>query len=101
MRNLLIAIGTIPLLGAVALAQPMMCGNGIIDPGDSEARVLALCGPPDASRQWTEFIPAGDDYQGYVQATQIPMAEWVYQNNPDQFVSKVVFENGVVRDIGN
>ena len=101
MRTLLIAIGTIPLLGAVALAQPMMCGTGIIDPGDSEARVLALCGRPDASRQWTEFIPAGDDYQGYVQATQIPMAEWVYQNNADQFVSKVIFENGVVRDIGN
>ena len=29
------------------------------------------------------------------------MAEWLYRNNPDQFVTKIVFQNGVVRDIGN
>jgi hypothetical protein len=101
MRILLAAIGVIPLFAALVAAQPMMCGTGIIDPGDSEARVLSLCGQPDAARQWTEFVPDGDDINGYITGSQIPMAEWLYRNNPDQFVTKIVFQNGVVRDIGN
>ena len=50
MRTLLVAIEVIPLLAVLAAAQPMMCGTGIIDPGDSEARVLSLCGQPDGAR---------------------------------------------------
>jgi hypothetical protein len=29
------------------------------------------------------------------------MAEWVYQDSPDQFVNKVIFRNGVVTEIRN
>jgi Protein of unknown function (DUF2845) len=101
MRTLLIAAGAVLLLATAAAAQPMMCGTGIIGPGDSQLRVLQLCGAPAASRQWVETIPAGDDYQGMLTATQIPMAEWLYQDSPDQFASKVIFRNGVVAEIKN
>jgi hypothetical protein len=101
MRSVRIAVIAALLLAARASAQPMMCGTGIIGPGDSQLRVLQLCGAPTASRQWVETIPAGDDYEGMVTAARIPMAEWLYQDNPDQFASKVIFRNGVVAEIKN
>jgi len=101
MRRLIIVVGALVVSAVVAGAQPMMCSTGIIDPGDTEQQVLALCGRPDAARQWVETVPAGDDYEGYVTADQIPMAEWDYQNGPDQFVYKVIFQNGIVQEIRN
>jgi hypothetical protein len=101
MRAALIAIGALLVLAAVAAAQPMRCGTGIIGPGDSQLRVWQLCGAPQVSRQWVETIPAGDDYEGMVTAARIPMAEWVYQDSPDLFVNKVIFRNGVVTEIRN
>ena len=101
MRRLIVVVGWLAVCAARAQAQPMMCSTGIIDPGDSEARVLALCGQPDAASQWVETIPAGDDYEGYVTADQIPMAEWDYQNGPDQFVYRIIFQNGIVQEIRN
>lgn len=89
------------ILAAPALAQPMQCGTRIINPGDSMAAVLEFCGKPSADREWTEVIPAGDDDEGYADATRIPMAEWVYAGNPDQFVNKILFQNGVVKEIAN
>ena len=40
------------VLTAPAHAQPMQCGTGIVNPGDSQERVLELCGQPAASKQW-------------------------------------------------
>ena|SRR5215471_14168612 len=99
MRIVLIAIGSTLLLAAGVLAQPMQCGTGIINPGDSEAKVLELCGPPVAAKRWTQDIPAGDDAQGLLTGTQIQWAELGYQNGPDQFMNKVVIRNGVVYEI--
>lgn len=101
MRKLVGVVGLTLALVSVAAAQPMMCGNGIIGPGDSQLRVLELCGYPEDSRSWMMTIPAGDDWQGMEESTQIPMAEWLYQNDPDQFAYKVVFQNGVVSVIKN
>ena len=99
MRSVLIVAGYIFLLVATAAAQPMQCGTGIINPGDSEARVLELCGQPFAAKRWTQDIPAGDDAQGLMNGVQIKWAELGYQNSPDQFVNKVVIRNGVVYEI--
>jgi hypothetical protein len=99
MRRIVVALGFVTLAVGHAFAQPMTCGNGIIGPGDSQLRVLELCGYPEASRRWVETVPAGDDYQGMLEAARIPMAEWVYQADPDQFASKVIFRNGVVAEI--
>ncbi len=100
MRIGIIAFGVL-LLATAASAQTMMCGPRIIEPGDSEDFVLAFCGQPAAARQWIETVPAGDDYEGMMTAAQIPMEEWEYQNNPDQFVNKVIFRDGVVAEIKN
>jgi hypothetical protein len=99
MRIVLIVVGSMLLLAANALGQPMQCGTGIINPGDSEAKVLELCGPPAAAKRWTQDIPAGDDAQGLLTGTQIKWAELAYQNGPDQFANKVVIRNGVVYEI--
>jgi uncharacterized protein DUF2845 len=96
MRTAIVTVGLVLFLAAAASAQPMTCGNGFVGPGDSQLRVLEMCGAPQASRQWIATYPAGDDYQGMENAAQIPMAEWLYQENPDQFASKVIFQNGVV-----
>jgi Protein of unknown function (DUF2845) len=96
MRTLFVTLGFTLIIAATAVAQPMQCGTGIINPGDSQERVLELCGRPAASKEWTQTIPDDDD--GGVDA-QINWAEWAYQNGPDQFVNKVVFRNGAVYEI--
>ena len=101
MGKLVGVVAMLLALACVAAAQPMMCGNGIIGPGDSQLRVLELCGYPEDSRTWTETVPAGDDWEGIETAAQIPMAEWLYQTDPDQFAYTVVFQNGVVSVIKN
>lgn len=82
-------------------AQPIRCGTQLINPGDSMERVLYFCGRPDAARQWTVTIPAGDDDEGWQDAEQIPMAEWDYSQDPDEFPSKIIFRNGQVEEIRN
>jgi Protein of unknown function (DUF2845) len=99
MRTILVIVGSSLLLVATVLAQPMRCGTGIINPGDSEARVLELCGPPAAAKRWTQDIPAGDDAEGMMTGTQIKWAELAYQSGPDQFVNKVVIRDGRVYEI--
>jgi hypothetical protein len=95
MRKMIVAIGITLGLSGSALAQPMQCGTGIVNPGDTEARVLELCGRPGASKEWVQTIPDDDDGGG----VQIEWEEWGYQNGPDQFLNKVVFRNGVVYEI--
>lgn len=91
------------LLAAPALAQPMRCSGRLIEPGSGMQAVLELCGQPDVHREWTEVIPAGDDDEGMMEATRIPMAEWVYNDDgdPDLFPNKVLFRDGVVQEIKN
>ena len=101
MRRALTVLIPVLLFAGTAAAQPMMCGPSLVEPGDSEQTVLEFCGEPSAARQWIETVPAGDDYEGMVTAEQIPMAEWLYQNGPDQFVYKVMFQNGIVQEIRN
>ena len=87
------------VLALRASAQPMRCGTQIIEPGNTMERVLYFCGRPQAARQWTVTIPAGDDDEGWIDAAQIPMAEWDYDADPDDFPSKVIFKDGVVQEI--
>ena len=69
--------------------------TGIVNPGDTEARVLELCGQPGGTKEWVQTLPDDDDGGG----VQVQWEEWAYQNGPDQFLNKVVFRNGVVYEI--
>jgi hypothetical protein len=88
-------------MATAAWAQPMQCGTGIINPGDSMQRVLELCGQPTDARSWVQVIPAGDDDEGMMDAARIPMAEWLYADNddPDVFPQKLLFKDGIVQEI--
>jgi Protein of unknown function (DUF2845) len=101
MRAWIVGVAMVMMTGGVVWAQPMQCGTRLINPGDSMQAVLDACGQPDNARTWTETIPAGDDDEGIADAIRVPMAEWVYANDPDQFVSKIVFRNGIVQEIHN
>lgn len=101
MKRWIVVIGLAAGLAAVAQAQPMRCGTRLINPGDNMDTVLELCGQPDNARTWTEVIPGGDDDEGMMDAARIPMAEWLYADDPDQFVNKVIFRNGIVQEIKN
>lgn len=89
------------LLAAPLLAQPMRCSGRLIEPGVSMQYVAELCGAPDGQRQWTEVVPAGDDDEGMADAARIPMAEWVYEDDLDQFPNKVIFRDGMVTEVRN
>jgi len=93
-------VGLLTLAGTAG-AQPMQCGTGIINPGDAMERVLELCGRPQEARSWVQVIPGGDDDEGMMTATRIPMAEWLYADNadPDLFPQKVLFKDGIVQEI--
>jgi hypothetical protein len=96
MRSLFVPFAFTVLLAASAVAQPMQCGTGIVNPGDSQERVLELCGQPFAAKRWVQTIPDDDDGGA---GEQIYWAEWGYQNGPDQFVYKVVFRDGAMYEI--
>ena len=74
----------------------MMCGTGIIDPGDSRSACWSSAATPPRRDMGPRPSPPATTDEGYVTPHQIPMAEWVYQNGPDQFANKVIFQNGIV-----
>lgn len=104
MTKWILMIASVLLLGLLAApvaAQPVRCGTQLINPGDNMERVLEFCGQPDQARQWTVTIPGGDDDEGTMDAVQIPMAEWDYDDDPDEFPDKIIFKNGIVQEIRN
>ena len=95
MKLLLTFALAIIVSATIASAQPMRCGDGIINPGDSQERVIELCGQPTGVRQWVDNVVGGDDAGPGV---QVPMVEWTYIR-PGQFAKKIIFQGGRVQEI--
>ena len=95
MRLLLVSVFAIVVWAATAYGQPMRCGLGLINPGDSQERVAELCGPPTSVRQWVSNVVGGDDAGPGV---QVPMVEWTYVR-PGEFSKKITFQGGRVQEI--
>src|SRR5262245_19163561 len=97
--QLLLMFVVVIVSAAIAHGQPMRCGEGLINPGDSQERVVELCGPPTSVRQWVDNVVGGDDAGPGV---QVPMVEWTYVR-PGLFAKKLIFQGGrvqVIKDAG-
>lgn len=87
------------LAGVLLLASPagaMQCEGHLIEVGDSEEKVLRLCGPPTRRETRRRGLP---ETQYGVEWQTIPTEEWVYDLGPGQFVRHLLFENRTLEQI--
>jgi hypothetical protein len=98
-----------------------ICNSNVIDTGLNKAEVLSKCGPPSTREQRTEqrtmrirssgYPTTGPSSPGGVPGPMVEqertvvlhIEEWVYNFGPNQFMQRLVFEDGLlinVRDLG-
>jgi hypothetical protein len=70
--SLAVLFGSYPTVFAAQEASSIMCDNGVVNIGDTEATVQDTCGEPNSKT----FI------------------EWVYNFGPDQPVYTLIFKEG-------
>lgn len=76
---LMLSVMALLLMAALPAHASIRCGNQIIDRGASARKVLEYCGKPAVGNTI---------HGGYV--------EWIYYFGPDEFMVKVIIENGKV-----
>ena len=81
-RLLLLTLLTVVSATSTAQAASLRCENGIVETGDLQDDVLALCGAPDQR----EHTPRRIDPDGYPAEGSVTVDHWTY--GPD---------NGMVR----
>jgi hypothetical protein len=98
-----------------------ICNSNVVDTGLNKADVLVKCGPPSTRELRTEkrtvrirnsgYRNTGPSSQGGMpgpiveqeRTVELHIEEWVYNFGPNQFMQRLVFEDGVlitVRDLG-
>lgn len=101
----------VPVLVAVSdPAFALRCGSKLVREGDPKAKILKICGEPDAVQRRSVLragIPPrlGRDYtegdllipdRSYV---EVIVEEWTYNFGPRRLMRIVRFENGLVREV--
>lgn len=105
MKGKAVVIGTILLAlapwGAGATETgTMICKGGIVSVGDAIPQVLQKCGPPAFSTQWEQVEVGGSIKPGVRRTyTKITVDDWTYNFGPNEFMYRVIFENGEVARI--
>jgi hypothetical protein len=103
-----ILIGTLTAAAASAASTGgMRCGTRLVSVGDTQYEVQALCGPPDASQQRTEFrtvrhpvrVPCADGRKAWCtafveDAIEVAVEEWIYDFGTRRFLQHLTFEQG-------
>jgi hypothetical protein len=85
----------------------LRCGTRLVSLGDTQYEVQALCGPPDATQQQTEYrtvrrpirVPCGDTRRAWCRAeaedtVEVAIEEWIYDFGPRRFLQHLFFEQG-------
>ena len=86
--------GLISLVAGAAAA--MECDGRLVQVGDSEQRVLDLCGEP--TRREVRNRGVSEDYGG-LEWESPETEEWTYASAPGEFVRHLRFENGTLEQI--
>lgn len=73
-----------------AVAEPMRCGDNIIERGFTFFEVLERCGKPDLEYDW--------DHR-YVPGVEARVTEWVYELGTNKFRRVLRFEEGRLRKV--
>lgn len=107
-------MGGLALLGAAsAHADSMRCGNYLVNSGDTQSRVLEVCGAPQ--RAWDDgFIeeivrdgvyqpPGGEPGQTHSKERRrvIPVYKWEYNFGAGTFLKILIFHSDTLVSIQN
>jgi hypothetical protein len=90
MRRALIALSiALPLvLGTVAHADGMRCGQRLANTGETLGEVRGKCGPPTSAERHVEYNQDG---------TGTAVDTWVYDRGPHDLIRILKFVNGRLR----
>jgi hypothetical protein len=84
-------------------ASALSCDGRLVELGDSEQRVRAVCGEPTSEAAHTELRVAalpyytGYRYGAYAAPVPVQITVLVYDFGPTRFIDELTFENGVLR----
>ncbi len=98
------------LLAALALtampagADSFRCGVRLVTDGDTTAKVMALCGEPDAVERrevWRRPVTwyRGRPYYTTFDEVPIPVEFWTYNLGPRKLMRRLKFEDGLLVDV--
>lgn len=79
-------------------AASWRCGNRLVVEGDTQERVVKICGAPTSRRVAQEEIARPDPYGG-IRIRTITVETLTYAGRPGQFVRRLVFRDGILHRI--
>ena len=90
-------------IASPAAADTLRCGSRIIKEGDTQDKVLAVCGEPaQQSRTWIERAPQyelGGQWYSYPGTEFVPVDLWTYDFGPNRLMQRVRFVAGLLVSI--
>ncbi|GLI36923.1 DUF2845 domain-containing protein [Geobacter hydrogenophilus] len=95
-----ILLALVPWGAGATETGTMICKGGIVSIGDAIPEVLQKCGPPAFSSQ-REQVEVGGSVKPGVSRTYVKVTvdDWTYNFGPNEFMYRVIFENGNVARI--
>lgn len=86
------------LVSFSAQADSMRCGQKLITEGDSQAKVLSLCGSPSSKAVISEVSDTRfTNYGKHTETVQIE--QWIYSQGGGQFNKSLIFKAGSLQRI--
>lgn len=102
-RVALLALGVLGLFAAAPeSASALQCKRRVIDTGESQAYVRALCGEPTSvtSRAVTRtvfgYVRGAGAGAGSSTTVTVQVDVWVYDFGPNRFMVELTFEDGIL-----
>lgn len=86
------------LTACLANAAGLRCGNRVVSAGDRDMQVSARCGDPFWVETWRGVVVVGRDSPLQTQR-EVDWQLWYYNFGPDQLMRRMVFRDGVLKDI--
>ncbi len=87
----------LPLFADALQTGTMRCRSGIVSINDTIPDVLSKCGPPSFQDRRDESHAYGPRYSRSYET--ITIDDWIYNFGPQEFMYKVIFQNGRVARI--
>ncbi len=102
-RLLLLSFVTVAAWSFTSDAEAMSCQRRIVSRGDSQAKVVTLCGDPMSRTSRTiqnsssVLVPlAQGGFVAQTQSVSIVQERWVYNFGPRRLMRELTFEDGIL-----
>jgi len=86
------------LLSASASADSLRCGQSLVREGDSQDKVLRLCGEPLNRSVVSEITETRHTAYGR-ESTTVPVEKWSYKPSSSQYQRELYFRAGILQRI--